>query len=171
MELYIPQILLLLLSGVVIFSITPDLAPFTFMILALVVLVVDIPSILVLLLVGIVFFYNLPNMAPFTLMLVVVFILALAGWQHANMFADEYATSTWQNNIKGGGNTLLIITIVLMMIGFLLNMVGGGSSKISMPSVSSYSRALPEPPQFGTNRLKDGISTLKSILRDPFKTR
>ena len=118
-----------------------------------------IPSVLMLLIAGIVIFSILPNMAPFTLMILAVVILVIAGLQHANLFAFEYATSTWQNAIQGGGNNLLIIMLVLFMIGFLLNMVGG--SKISTPS---YSRSVPEAPQFGTN-------TLRSLIRDPFKTR
>ena len=111
------------------------------------------PSILLLLLSAIVLFAIIPQIAPTLLFVIAVLMFIIVGYQHYYMFTDEYAMSTWQNMVAGSAKPLIIVVLVVMMIGFLLNFVPSGRRNVA-----------PELPAYGKN-------TLKSIIRDPFKTR
>ena len=116
-----------------------------------------IPSLAVILL-ALVVIGILSKVNSTALFVIVVVIFILTAYQHANLFTNEYAYSTWQNMTSGSSNYIIISIVVLMMIGFLLNLVRSGST-----AATSYTNAA-TPPLYGMN-------TLKSMIRDPFKTR
>jgi hypothetical protein len=122
-----------------------------------------IPSLLVLTL-AVIFIFILSRVSPFILFVLVLITLVLVGFQHANLFTYEYATSTWQNMITGSSNTLIIVVVVLMGVGFILNLVGRGASV--KPTASSY-----YPTKAATALPAYGMDTLRSLVRDPFKSR
>lgn len=122
-----------------------------------------IPSLLVLTL-ACIFIFVLGKVNSFILFVIVLVTLVLVGFQHANLFTYEYATSTWQNMITGSSNTVIIVAVVLMGIGFLLNLVGRGAAV--KPTAYSFYPSKPTTalPAYGMN-------TLRSLVRDPFKSR
>jgi hypothetical protein len=119
-----------------------------------------VPSVVLLVLVAFVILLIIPNMAPFSLVIFVTLILAITGYHHSSLFSDDYATSSWQQNVYASAGPFLIAMTVLLMLGFGLNFIRPSlASGTSVPAVQA-----PPPPAFGTN-------TIKSLLRDPFKTR
>jgi hypothetical protein len=122
-----------------------------------------IPSLLVLTL-AVIFIFILSKVSPFILFVLVLITLVLVGFQHANLFTYEYETSTWQNMITGSSNTLIIVAVVLMGVGFIFNLVGRGAAV--KPTASSFYPSKPTTalPAYGMN-------TLRSLVRDPFKSR
>jgi hypothetical protein len=114
-----------------------------------------LPSLMILVLAGIVIFAILPRLSPLILVVIVSLILAVTGYHHANLFREEYAMSTWQTSVYNTAAPFMIAMVILLSIGFGLNLLRKKATgqPITMPSV----------PQMGTN-------TLKSLIRDPFKT-
>ena len=110
-----------------------------------------VPSMLLLLLSAIVLFAIIPQIAPVLLFVISILIFVIAGYQHYNLFTDEYTMSTWQNIAAKSAEPMIILVLVIMMIGYSLNYVSSGRS---------YTRSS----TYGEN-------TLKSVIRDPFKTR
>ena len=125
-----------------------------------------IPSLAVILLSFFVIFVVLRNLSSTALLFIVVFIFVLAGLQHANLFTYEYASSTWQNISSGSSNMMISAVLIIMMLGFLLNLVGRGGSKpsINVGNVSRSAPTVPSAPSYGLN-------TLRSMIRDPLKSR
>lgn len=126
-----------------------------------------LPSVVLLVLVALVILLIIPNMAPFTLVIIVTLLLAITGYHHSSLFSDEYAISSWQQNIYSSSGPFLIAMTILLILGFGLNFIGGSvatASKAIVPRASTPALAVPPPPAYGTN-------TIKSLLRDPFKTR
>jgi hypothetical protein len=114
-----------------------------------------LPSLVIVLLAGLVIFAVLPRLGPLILVVIVSLILAITGYHHATLFREEYAISTWQTSVYNSAGPFMIAMVVLLCIGFGLNLIRKkvAGEPITMPTV----------PQMGTN-------TLKSLIRDPFKT-
>jgi hypothetical protein len=119
-----------------------------------------LPSLLVLVITALVILVILPNMSPVILVIVATLMLAITGYYHSSMFADEYATVSWQQIVYSSAGPFLVAMTVLLMLGFGLNFISGGASKPAIAPVAKMST----PPAYGAN-------TLKSLVRDPFKTR
>ena len=121
-----------------------------------------LPSILVLVLAALVILIILPNISPIILVIIATLMLAIIGYYHSSMFAEDYATVSWQQTVYSSAGPFLVAMTVLLMLGFALNFVSGGASK---PAIAAAPVAkMSTPPAYGTN-------TLKSLVRDPFKTR
>lgn len=118
-----------------------------------------LPSILVLVLAALVILIILPNISPIILVIIATLMLAIIGYYHSSMFAEDYATVSWQQTVYSSGGPFLIAMTVLLMLGFGLNFVSGGDLKPLAPVAK-----MSTPPAYGVN-------TLKSLVRDPFKTR
>lgn len=114
-----------------------------------------LPSLMIIVLAGLIVFVILPRLSPLILVVIVSLILAVTGYHHANLFSEEYAISTWQMSVYNTAAPFMIAMVVLLSIGFGLNLLRKkvAGEPITMPSV----------PQMGTN-------TLRSLIRDPFKT-
>lgn len=101
------------------------------------------------------------------LLIIVLSTFVLVSYQHANLFTYEYASSTWQNIAAGYSNVILIGIVTLMIIGFALNLVKRGVSSVSQPTRSMFptqTRSSVVSPSYGLN-------TIRSMVRDPFKSR
>lgn len=122
-----------------------------------------IPSLAVILLSFFVIFVVLRNLGSTALVFIAILIFVLAGLQHANLFTYEYAASTWQNISSGSSNMMISAVLIIMMLGFLLNLVGRGGAKPSI-NVSRAAPTVPAAPNYGLN-------TLRSMIRDPLKSR
>jgi hypothetical protein len=114
-----------------------------------------LPSIVIVLLAGLVIFAILPRLGPLILIIIVSALLAMTGYHHATLFREEYAMSTWQTSVYNAAAPFMIAMVVLLSIGFGLNLI--------RKRVAGESIAMPAVPQMGAN-------TLKSLIRDPFKT-
>jgi uncharacterized membrane protein len=114
-----------------------------------------LPSIIILLLAGLVIFAILPRLGPLILIVIVSAMLAITGYHHATLFSQEYAMSTWQTSVYNTAAPFMIAMVVLLCIGFGLNLIRrkAAGESITMPAV----------PEMGTN-------TLRSLIRDPFKS-
>ena len=114
-----------------------------------------LPSLVIVLLAGLVIFAILPRLGPLILVIIVSVLLAVTGYHHASLFAEDYASSTWQTSVYNSAAPFMIAMVVLLSIGFGLNLIRKkvAGEPITMPSV----------PQIGPN-------TLKNMIRDPFKT-
>jgi ABC-type transport system involved in multi-copper enzyme maturation permease subunit len=126
----------------------------------------EIPSLVVILL-ALILIGVLSKVNSTVLLIIVLVTLVLAGYQHANLFTYEYASSTWQNIAAAYSNVILIVIVTLMIIGFALNLVKRGVSSASQSTRSMYptqTRSSVVPPSYGLN-------TIKSMVRDPFKSR
>lgn len=117
-----------------------------------------IPSLLLLLLAGLVVFGILPRLGPLILVIIVVTMLALVGWQHSNMFRDEYARSTWQTSLVNISTPFLIAIAVLFVLGFLLNFVRSGIHGSS---------ATPSPPRSSMNYSPTEQRAAWSLIKKP----
>jgi hypothetical membrane protein len=126
-----------------------------------------IPSLLVLTL-ALFFIVILSQINPFVLFIIASITLVLVGIQHANLFTYEYTMSTWQNIVKDSSATLAIFLVVIMSLGFIFNLINRGVSTSGVaakaPQSLSYFGKTSTPPAYGTN-------TLRSLVRDPFRTR
>jgi hypothetical protein len=114
-----------------------------------------LPSLIVLLLAGLVIFAIVPRLGALILVVIVSIMLAITGYHHASLFRDEYAGSTWQTSVYNTAAPFMISMVVLLCIGFALNLV--------RKKVTGQPITMPAVPQMGAN-------TLKSLIRDPFKT-
>ena len=114
-----------------------------------------LPSLVIVLLAGLVIFAILPRLGPLILVIIVSVLLAVTGYHHASLFAEDYASSTWQTSVYNSAAPFMIAMVVLLSIGFGLNLIRKkvAGEPITMPSV----------PQIGPN-------TLKNMIRDPFQT-
>lgn len=126
-----------------------------------------IPSLLVLAL-ACIFIAILSQINPFVLFIIAAVTLVLVGFQHANLFTYEYTMSTWQNIVKDSSTTLALVLVVIMSLGFIFNLIKRGVNTSSVaskaPQSLSYFGKTSTPPAYGTN-------TLRSLVRDPFRTR
>lgn len=114
-----------------------------------------LPSLIILLLAGLVIIAILPRLSPLILVIIVSLLLAITGYHHATLFREEYAQSTWQKTVYNSGYAFVIAMVVLLSIGFALNFI---RSRVAGEPIT-----MPTAPNIGTN-------TLKSLIRDPFKT-
>jgi len=114
-----------------------------------------LPSVMIVVLAGLLVFAVLPRLSPLILVVIVSLILAVAGYHHANLFSEEYAISTWQTSVYNTAAPFMIAMVILLCIGFGLNLL--------RKKVTGQPITLPAVPQMGTN-------TLRSLIRDPFKT-
>ena len=119
-----------------------------------------LPSLLVLVIAALLIFVILPYLSPIVLVIVATLMLAITGYYHSAIFAEDYATVSWQQVTYSSAGPFLLAMTVLLMLGFGLNFISGATSPIIPPLVAKMST----PPSYGTN-------TLKSLVRDPFKTR
>jgi len=114
-----------------------------------------LPSIIILLLAGLLIIAVLPRLSPLVLVIIVSLLLAITGYHHATLFREEYAMSTWQTTVYNSAFAFMIAMVVLLCIGFGLNFLRA--------RVAGEPITMPTAPNIGTN-------TLKSLIRDPFKT-
>jgi len=117
-----------------------------------------LPSLVILLLAGLIIFAILPRLGPLILIIITSLLLAITGYHHASLFAEDYATSTWQTSVYNSAAPFMIAMVVLLCIGFGLNLVRRVSTgqPVTLASVATV-------PQIGTN-------TIKNMIRDPFQT-
>jgi hypothetical protein len=125
-----------------------------------------IPSLAVILLAFFIIFVILRTLSSTALVFIAILIFVLAGLQHANLFTYEYAASTWQNISSGSSNTMITIVLIIMMGGFVFNLIGRGGAKsnTNVSRSAAVSATAPTAPTYGLN-------TLKSMIRDPLKSR
>jgi len=116
-----------------------------------------LPSLLILLIAALVIFLIIPNLSPIILVIVATIMLVITGYYHSDIFTEDYATVSWQQAVYSSAGPFLVAMTVLLMLGFGLNFLSGGG-------VSKPVAKMPTPPAYGTN-------TLKSLVRDPFRTR
>ena len=105
-------------------------------------------------------FLIIPNLSPIILVIIATIMLVITGYYHSDIFTEDYATVSWQQAVYSSAGPFLVAMTVLLMLGFGLNFLsGGGGGGASKPVAK-----MPTPPAYGTN-------TLKSLVRDPFRTR
>jgi predicted PurR-regulated permease PerM len=120
-----------------------------------------LPSLFVMLLAMVVVFIFLPRFSPLILAIMAAVLLALAGWQHYQMFRSEYGVATWIDSAKKFAPVVLVGFVVIVIIGYLLLIFTSGKGQMSGPPGS-----IP-PPASATNSLTRSIGQGLSAMGMP----
>jgi hypothetical protein len=113
-----------------------------------------LPSLFIILLAAIVAIAFLPRFSTMFLAIFASLCLALAIYNHASLFTNEYNNMNWANMAAMAGLSPYLVTtvVILLSLGYIIFLVTSGSvPRLSMPSMD-----IP-PPSTATNSVTRGI--------------
>jgi hypothetical protein len=125
-----------------------------------------LPSLFVFLLATIIIVFLLPKLSPILVLSVATLFLAFGIYHHFKLFRNEYAQSTWQDQLKlFAPGIMLTIIIVYVLFSILMFFTKGEVPVPSIPSVE-----LP-PANTATNVVTSAINNvLQTVTPNTMKT-
>jgi hypothetical protein len=106
-----------------------------------------IPGILTVIVAILIIFLVIPKTAPVILAITALILLFLGIYHHYELFANEYALSTWQQGLTFWAGPIMIGALVLTIVGYFTFFINGSSYKpvnVALPPANTATNPITE---------------------------
>lgn len=125
-----------------------------------------LPSLFIFLIATIIIVFLLPKFSPILILSFCVILLILGVYHHFKLFHNEYAQSTWQDQLKLFAPGIMLTVIIIYVLFSILTFFTGG--KVPVPTVPDIE--LP-PANTATNMVTSTINNvLQTVTPNTMKT-